>query len=435
MNYQETLQYLFAQLPMFQKIGAPAYKADLNNTIALLEYLGNPEKKFKCIHIAGTNGKGSTSHLIASCLQEAGYKTGLYTSPHLIDFRERIKINGVPIPEVYVIDFVSKHKFFCEQLKPSFFEWTVALCFDYFAYLQIDIAVIETGMGGRLDSTNVITPILSVITNISFDHMQFLGDTIPKIAFEKAGIIKKNIPVIIGEYDSETKNIFAQKANHQESAIIFAQDEFCCEEMHIDYQNFECTFAIIDLKNKTKLSASSGLIGHYQQKNFVTAFTSITKLKSIIHLPEEAIKLGFKNVIQNTGFAGRWQKLNSQPIAIADVGHNEAGIQFIIQQLQQYRYQNLHFVLGMVNDKDHDKILKLLPKGAKYYFCKPEIPRGLDANLLAEKAYKFQLYGKIYAHVKDAYQSALAQADEHDLIFVGGSTFTVADVLISLQNF
>ena len=406
MNYQETVNWMFNQLPLYQLQGAIAYKEDLTNTILLSKYLGNPENNLKFIHVAGTNGKGSTSHLLASVLQEAGYKVGLYTSPHLIDFRERIKINGIEISEDFVCEFIAKHKNFFETNDLSFFEMTVGLAFDYFKNEKIDIAIIEVGMGGRLDSTNIITPLLSVITNIGKDHTQFLGTTFKSIATEKAGIIKQHIPVIIGEYTSETKPVFLAKANETKSEIYFASD------------------LISD-------DFPSDLIGAYQISNKKTALQALRVLNSqkVFEVSEEIIKTGFLNVVKNTGLQGRWQQLNSVPKVICDTAHNKHGLEIVLNQLQKEAFDTLHFVFGVVNDKDLDEILPLFPKKAIYYFCKPNIPRGLDAALLSQKALGFGLHGKVFNSVSEAYQNALRSATESDFIYIGGSTFVVGEIL------
>ncbi len=404
MTYQETTAWLFSQLPMFQMQGASAYKKDLTNTLLLVEHLQHPESIFKSIHVAGTNGKGSTSSMIASILQEAGYKVGLYTSPHLKDFRERIRINGEMISEDFVVDFVAQNKSFFEANQLSFFEMTVGLAFDYFAKEQVDVAVIEVGMGGRLDSTNVITPLVSVITNIGFDHTQFLGDTLPKIAAEKAGIIKSNIPVVIGEYSEETKLVFTAKAKLENAPIYFAQD------------NPEVTF-------------ECALLGDYQVHNKKTVLQAIELLQSQFDIDEKHIKLGLKNVIQNTGLLGRWQILKQKPFAVCDTAHNSHGLKIVLNQIQKHFFKTLHIVLGVVNDKDLDSILPLFPKNANYYFCKPNVPRGLDAEFLKQKASDFGLFGKVFNSVSDAYEDARKTATKSDFIYIGGSTFVVAEIV------
>ena len=416
---------------MFQRIGAAAYKNDLNNTIVICTLLNNPENKFKSIHIAGTNGKGSTSHLLASILQSAGYKVGLYTSPHLKDFRERIKINGEMIPQQVVVDFVEKYKNDFEKIQPSFFEMTVGLAFDYFADSQIDIAVIEVGLGGRLDSTNVINPELSVITNISFDHMALLGDTLEKIAIEKAGIIKLKTPVIIGETQAEVKTIFIEKANQNSAPIIFADENYKAVNVHSI--NNDKLFLAMDIEKGGEtvyFNLESELPGLYQQKNIPTVLCAVESLKNKgFKIAETAIRDGIKNVIGQTGLLGRWQILSQQPLVIADTGHNEAGIKEVLDQIIKTPHKQLHIVLGMVNDKDISKILSLLPKAAIYYFCKANIPRALSAEELANQAKIVGLIGMVYSSVADALTRAKNNANTDDLIFVGGSTFTVAEVV------
>ncbi|HEY9082009.1 MAG TPA: folylpolyglutamate synthase/dihydrofolate synthase family protein [Vicingaceae bacterium] len=405
MNYPETLDYLFGQLPMYQRIGNAAYKANLDNTYRLSEILNHPEKQFKSVHIAGTNGKGSTSHMLASVLQEAGYKVGLYTSPHLKDFRERIKINGAMISENEVIDFVKEYKNEFEKIQLSFFEWTVGLAFHYFANQKVDIVIIETGLGGRLDSTNIVTPEVAVITNISMDHTQFLGNTLAKIAAEKAGIIKPTIPVIIGETQSEIKHVFIEKATQLNATIQFA-DKLSLKEYESD------------------------LKGVYQQQNKKTVLATIQILQQLgWKIAENHIKQGLLNVVKNTGLMGRWQVLNKQPLTVCDTGHNEAGIKLILAQINQQSFEKLHFVLGVVNDKDITNILQLLPKNATYYFCQANIPRALDVNILAEKATVVGLSGTIFSSVEAAYKAAQQNATAQDLIFIGGSTFVVAEVV------
>lgn len=404
MNYQQTLDWLFAQLPMYQQQGAIAYKKDLTNTILLANHLSNPERKIKTIHVAGTNGKGSTSSMIASVLQEAGYKVGLYTSPHLKDFRERIKINGIEISQEFVVDFVAINKPFFEENDLSFFEMTVGLAFDYFVKEKNDVAVIEVGMGGRLDSTNIITPLVSVITNIGFDHTQFLGNTIKAIAFEKAGIIKQNIPVVIGEYTSDTKTIFLAKAEECKTNIYFASDLVID-----DYQ--------------------SDLLGDYQLHNKKTVVQTIEVLKSHFVVSDENLRKGLLNVVKNTGLLGRWQQIHSNPKVICDTAHNSHGLKIVLNQIQKEKFDNLFFVLGVVNDKDLDSILPLFPKNANYFFCSPNISRGLDATILQQKANDYELSGKVYSSVSEAYQTALKESSPNDFIYIGGSTFVVAEIL------
>jgi dihydrofolate synthase / folylpolyglutamate synthase len=427
MNYQQTLDYLFAQLPMFHRIGAAAYRFDLGNTVALCNLLGHPENTFKSVHIAGTNGKGSTSHLVASVLQSAGYKTGLYTSPHLKDFRERIRLNGKKIPKSYICEFVEKNKKSFEPIQPSFFEYCAVMAFQYFSEEKVDVAIIETGLGGRLDSTNVITPVISLITNISKDHTMFLGDTLLKIAIEKAGIIKKGVPVVIGETQPEVAEAFISRAKELDAPIFFADRNYKIIKTGQKKNSF---YLIRDGVPRDGVPLYCPLKGTYQEKNLISSFQVIKLLaESAFDIPDEAIQSGYKNVIRYTGFQGRWQTLPGKPRTIADVGHNEAGIRYIIEQLKQEKFKRLHWVFGLVNDKDADSILKLLPATAVYYFCRANIPRGLDAEILKQKAAEFGLEGMVYPSVKNAYQDALEAAGEDDLIFVGGSTFVVAEVL------
>jgi dihydrofolate synthase/folylpolyglutamate synthase len=405
MNYQETLDWMFLQLPMYQNLGKTAFKKDLTNSLLLSEHLNFPEKKFTSIHVAGTNGKGSTSHMLASILQEAGYKVGLYTSPHLKDFRERIKINGQPISEDEVVDFISTNTSFFDKNKLSFFEMTVGLAFESFAIHKVDIAIVEVGLGGRLDSTNIITPVLSVITNIGLDHTQMLGNTLPEIAFEKAGIIKKNIPVVIGEFQEEVHSVFYQKAIETRSDLFLAEQNVTDEYL-------------------------SDLKGFYQSKNSKTAVRSIKVIQDLgFSVSEFQIKKGLLNVVKNTGLLGRWQILNTSPLTICDTAHNQEGLNSIMKQLLSLEYNSLHIVLGVVNDKDLAEILPLFPKEATYYFCRPSIPRGLDAVDLMKVCSEYDLVGISYSSVKEAYIDAEKNVSTNDLIFIGGSTFVVAEVL------
>jgi dihydrofolate synthase/folylpolyglutamate synthase len=429
MNYKETLDYLFSRLPMFQRIGAAAYKANLDNTWALMNALDSPEKKIKTIHIAGTNGKGSTSHMLAAAFQQAGYKTGLYTSPHLIDFRERIKINGKMISKQAVVKFVEQHQKTFDQIEPSFFEWTVALAFDYFSRKKVDIAIVETGLGGRLDSTNVIHPELSIITNISFDHMNLLGATLPLIATEKAGIIKENTPVLIGETQKEIKPVFTSKAKIGHSPLFFADELISVKSVKQIHKKNDL-FLEMNFNESTK-KIICDLPGLYQTRNIKTVLSAIAIINSTtaFKINSKQIVAALKNVKSQTGLMGRWQILKNKPLVIADTGHNEAGIKEVIKNIKNTKHEKLHFVLGMVNDKEVDKILQLLPKKAIYYFCKASIPRALDEALLKENAQQFNLKGNCYTNVQDALFAALQIASSKDLIFIGGSTFTVADAL------
>ena len=428
MNYSETLEWMFNKLPMYQRIGGAAYKADLNNTIQLLNLLDNPQNNFKSVHVAGTNGKGSVSHMLASVFQEAGYKTGLYTSPHLRDFRERIRINSEMIPEENVVQFIDTYKVKFEAMELSFFEMTVGMAFDYFSKEKVDIAIVEVGMGGRLDSTNLITPELSVITNIDLDHTKFLGDTRAKIAYEKAGIIKPIIPVVIGETHPETQQVFIDKAQECGSPIYFADQIFDCDKIHIE----SYTEQKYDVWKNSELYLEAleiPLMGNYQQKNLTTVMCAIDVLRNSFNLTEDVIRDGIGKVIRNTHLMGRWQILCKDPLTIADTGHNVAGIKEVVMQLAEMNYEKLHFVLGMVNDKDIDSVLQLLPHNAEYYFCKADIPRGLDANILAEKAFELGLNGLTYESVSHAYRSAVNNAHFGDVVFIGGSNFTVAEVV------
>jgi len=425
MNYPQTVEYIFSKLPMYQRIGGSAYKADLDNTISLCNLLGNPQQHFKSVHIAGTNGKGSTSHIIASVLQEAGYKTGLYTSPHFKDFRERIKINGQMIPQQVVVEFFESWKGDFEKIGLSFFEMTVGLAFKYFADENIDVAVVEVGLGGRLDSTNIITPEVSVITNIGFDHMRFLGGTLPEIAREKAGIIKKGIPVVIGETQEEVRQVFINKAQENNADILFADQEF-----ELKKTGGHGSVEVLKEGVTRFQELQFPLLGSYQLKNLLTAIAAIEVLNNRgFEISDDNQRSGIENVIQNTGLEGRWQLLNKRPLAIADSGHNLDGIRQVIQNIDNISYKKLHFVIGVVNDKALGDILDILPKYATYYFCKANIPRGMDAALLMAEATKYGLSGEAYPSVKDAYQTALSFSNKDDLVFVGGSTFVVAEVI------
>ena len=432
MNYTGAIDYLYSRLPMFHRVGAAAYKADLKNTIELCSLLGNPENKFRSVHIAGTNGKGSTSHMLAAILQSAGYKTGLYTSPHLLDFRERIRINGKMISEKEVVSFIEKYRSDFERISPSFFEWTVALAFDYFAREKVDVAVIETGLGGRLDSTNVITPLLSVITNIGLDHTNLLGDTLEKIAGEKAGIIKKNIPVVIGESQSETKNIFSGKADALNSQIVFADEIFEVMENHTD-ENHLSLHIFRDGKIYLE-NLQLDLTGSYQYKNILTVMAAIEELKTHFQISAASITSGLKNVKGITGLRGRWETLSHSPLVICDVGHNAEGISYVVNQIRKTKHDKLHFVFGAVSDKEIKSILKLLPHYAQYYFCRADIPRAMDSEQLALLATDAGLTGKNYHTVMEAFNAAIKNSTKEDLVFIGGSTFVVAEVLQHLKS-
>jgi len=428
MNYQQTLDYLFNSLPMFQRIGAEAYKPDLSNTLAICKLTNNPQNNFPCIHIAGTNGKGSVSHMLASVFQESGFKTGLFTSPHLNDFRERIKINGQMVPQDFVIDFVGQYKDDFEIIKPSFFEMTFGLAMHWFNLSKVDIAILETGMGGRLDSTNVVTPVLSVITNIGFDHTQFLGNTLEAIATEKAGIIKPGIPVVIGETNEITAKVFSTYAADKKSPISFADQKY--HIIHKDLNPGEGFMSIGVHTDKEEFSIECPLLGEYQLKNVCTVLAAAGEIKSrYSEYKSIRIEEGIKNTLKNTDLKGRWQILKSAPLTICDIGHNVDGISSVVNQILTLDYNHLHFVIGVVNDKDIQSMLALLPLKATYYFCKADLPRGLDAHQLQIAAAKFNLTGTVYSSVKAALKAASEAAMKNDLIFIGGSAFTVAEVV------
>ena len=430
MNYKQTLDYLYTQLPMFTRVGSSAFKANLDNTITLCTRLDNPQHKFKSVHVGGTNGKGSTSHMLAAVLQTAGYKTGLYTSPHLRDFRERIRINGEMIAEQTVVDFVQHHKADFDEIQPSFFEMTVALAFDVFAKEQVDIAIIEVGLGGRLDSTNVITPLLSVITNIGWDHMNILGDTLQLIAGEKAGIIKQNVPVIIGEYQPEVADVFIAKAKQKNAPLVFASEEWKSEVGNRKSEVGSLNVTLVKNPELTIHNLQLDLTGSYQTKNIKSVLSAIERLNTLGYtINSQDILTALSHVKTLTGLRGRWDILSHNPLVICDTGHNPEGITEVLKNIAATPYKQLHFVMGMVNDKDHSKVLNMLPKDAIYYFCKPDIPRGLDAESLKLKAESFGLYGSAYADVAAAFTAAKQAAHADDLVFVGGSTFVVAEVV------
>jgi len=429
MTYQETIDYLYTQLPMFSRIGSAAYKKDLHNTVELCAALNNPHQKFKSIHIAGTNGKGSTSHMLAAMLQQAGYKTGLYTSPHLKDFRERIKINGEMVSEIFVIDFVKRTQSLAATLEPSFFELTVAMAFDYFAQEQVDIAVIETGLGGRLDSTNIITPILSVITNIGYDHMNILGDTLEQIAYEKAGIIKPGVPVVIGEYTEVTKPVFIQKALETKSPVFFPQDAYTVANITVTAGDLQCD--VTSNGNHCTEHFTLDLNGIYQARNLPAVLCAEGILLQYgCNITEAAEKYALANVKRLTGLHGRWDVISENPTTVLDVAHNEDGIKQVLQQLALIsdQYNNLHIITGMVKDKDISKVLSLLPKNARYYFTNAHIPRALPAKELQQQALAYQLSGNVYDDVNDALSEAKKNAAAEDLILVCGSVFVVGEV-------
>lgn len=425
MNYDETIEFMFNSLPMYQRIGQAAYKADLNNALLLDEYTKHPHKSFKTIHVAGTNGKGSVSHSIASILQESGYKTGLYTSPHLLDYRERIRVNGEEISKEFVTYFINTHKKFIESLQLSFFEMSVALAFCYYKFCKVDVAVIEVGMGGRLDSTNVITPELSIITNIGIDHTQFLGDTYEKIAGEKAGIIKPGVSVVIGERQPATAAVFEKKAKETKSKISFASDNYSAKLI-----SFHDSFSKYMLTKNEEFTLNFGLSGIYQERNIATVLESVDQLRKCgFIISDNALQSGLKNIVQNTGLRGRWEILNDKPLTICDTGHNREGLEYVLAQLESLKYKTLRIIVGFVNDKNVDSVLPLFPKNAEYYFTRASIPRAMDENILKEKAKMFGLKGEVYSNVNSAYTSAVNNSDEKDLIFIGGSTFIVADLL------
>lgn len=424
MTYNETLEWLFAQLPMYQREGKAAYKANLDNTLLLDEHFDHPHRQFKTIHVAGTNGKGSVSHILASILQEAGYKTGLYTSPHLKDFRERIRVNGEMADQEFVIRFVDENRELFATMRPSFFEMTVAMAFKYFADNQVDIAVVEVGLGGRLDSTNIITPLVSVITNISFDHIALLGDTLEQIATEKAGVIKPGVPAVIGTRDKEYDFVFEKKAAECKASLSFASDHWTA------VRNTDNSYDMTRDNGITYRHLESELKGHYQRKNIPAVLEAVGILQNQgILLTEQEIRNGIAKVTHNTGLLGRWQQLAATPYTICDTGHNTDGITEVIAQIRTCHFKQLHFVIGMVNDKDIEHVLEILPKDAIYYFCKASIPRALDEHILAEKAAACHLRGSIHPTVADAYAAAQKAATTDDMIYIGGSTFVVAEVV------
>nr|WP_068891587.1 folylpolyglutamate synthase/dihydrofolate synthase family protein [Pedobacter panaciterrae] len=427
MNYEQTIDYLYRKLPMFTRVGAIAFKKDLHNTIAMCERLDNPQNKFKTIHIGGTNGKGSTSHMLAAIFQQAGYKTGLYTSPHLKDFRERIRINGEMVSKDFVVDFVEQQQEIIEEISPSFFEVTVAMAFSYFSEQNVDIAIIEVGLGGRLDSTNIITPELSVITNISLDHTNILGNTLKEIAGEKAGIIKPGIPVVIGESDPETDQVFIQKAKETQSSILFAD-----QQMQISKSIKEDEYLNVSISQNGNLLIENLLLdltGRYQLKNILTVFQAVRTLRTLgFNISNKALYSALKDVKELTGLMGRWQILSKNPLIVCDTGHNIAGIKEVIQNINDTPHDKLHVVIGMVKDKDISGVLDLLPTKATYYFCQPQLERALSARELANEAEKHGLKGSVFSTVELAINAARKNANTHDLIYIGGSTFVVAEI-------
>ena len=428
MNYDETVQYLYNQMPAYQRVGSAAYKAGLDNSLALDKYFEYPHRYYRTIHIAGTNGKGSTSHLLAAILHKAGYKVGLYTSPHLIDFRERIRVNGEMIDKQFIVDFVKNHRHAFEPIMPSFFELTMEMAFLYFKHMDVDVAIIETGLGGRLDSTNIISPNLCVITNIGLDHTQYLGDKLPKIAAEKAGIIKPNTPIVVGEVENEEiREVFAKKAEQENAPIVFAEEVM---------DNF--TSEIVPdgwiLNNDSYHNLRSELGGGMQNKNARTVLTSIQELLKLGYkIPNQAVYDGFANVVKLTELKGRWQTLQKSPKVVCDTGHNAHAIRYIVKQLLNQKYKTLHVIFGMANDKDITSVLSMMPKNAIYYFTQASIERALNVDILAEKATEYGLHGDRYSTVKLALDAAKKNADEFDFIFIGGSSFVVADALTLIQ--
>jgi dihydrofolate synthase/folylpolyglutamate synthase len=427
MNYQQTIDYLFSRLPMFSRIGAAAFKKDLTNTIALCKHLDDPQKKFKSIHVAGTNGKGSVSHMLAAILQTAGYKVGLYTSPHLKDFKERIKVNGSMISEQFVTDFTENIKSLIEEIEPSFFEITVAMAFDYFAKEKVDIAVIEVGLGGRFDSTNIITPELSIITNIGWDHMNILGDSLEKIAFEKAGIIKQNIPVVIGEFLPETKTVFEKIAAENNAFIHYAKQNR--NVLGWEWKKHELIVEVAEQGKMEHKKIHLDLPGIYQSKNLLTALEACSVLRDLKYdIDEKEIQAGLQKTKKLTGLHGRWEIVHEFPTVVLDVGHNEDGIKQIIQQIELTRHHELHIIIGLVKDKEIDKVLSLLPHSAHYYFTQAQIPRALPADVLQSKATGHNLNGEVFPDVNAAIKIAKARAHKDDLILVCGSVFLVGEV-------
>jgi dihydrofolate synthase/folylpolyglutamate synthase len=428
MNYENTIQYLYDRLPVFHQIGGAAYKPGLENTFRLMDALDNPQNKFRSIHVAGTNGKGSVSHFLAAILQKAGYKVGLYTSPHLVDFRERIRVDGKMVEQQYVVDFVEHHTSLFDEIEPSFFEATMAMAFNYFADSEVDVAVIEVGLGGRLDSTNIILPELSIITNISFDHIGFLGDTLEKIAVEKAGIIKHHVPVIIGEVLPETKPVFEAKALQENASIFYAE-----ETIELLFKKFSDNKMMVETADNKLFTV--GLCGIYQLKNIATTLLAVEQLNKLnFEISETALREGIENVCEITGLQGRWQVIQQHPTVVVDTGHNVGGIQYVVDQLKMQKYKQLRIIFGMVNDKDCSAVLAMLPKNAEYYFTQARIERALQGDLLQLKAESAGLNGKVYLAVEQALESALNESDKDDFIFIGGSNFIVGEALEYFQK-
>jgi dihydrofolate synthase/folylpolyglutamate synthase len=432
MNYEETIHYLYQKLPLFSNLGIKAYKPDLKNTIALTKYLGNPQDKIKTIHVAGTNGKGSTSHMLSAVFQECGYQTGLYTSPHLRDFRERIRFNGEMIKKEFVIDFVEKTKKISEEISPSFFELTFVMALQYFAEKKVDVAIIETGLGGRLDSTNIIKPLLSVITNIGYDHMDILGNTLEKIAGEKAGIIKSGVPVVIGESLPETKTVFKEYAKLKNAPIFFAEQTYQIISSKNCIETFDVE--IINTKTKEKNNYHLDLTGIYQLKNLVTVIESIDQLRDNFHLEEGKVRTALSLVKTLNHLHGRWEVINQKPLVILDVAHNIDGMRQLVDQISSSSFKELHIIFGMVKDKEIEKVLEILPAKANYYFTKAQIPRALPESELLDKAQKYNLQGTSISEVNEALKAAMNRASDEDLILVCGSVFVVGEVALNLKK-
>ena len=429
MTYQETVSYLYSLLPAYHRVGKPAYKGDLNNTLELDRLFGHPHLRYRTVHVAGTNGKGSVSHMIASVMQEAGWRTGLYTSPHLKDFRERIKVDGRMMGEEDVISFVEEHDALIRRVQPSFFELTVAMAFDWFARMEVDVAVVEVGMGGRLDSTNIITPELSVITNIGHDHMEFLGDTLAAVAGEKAGIIKEGVPVVIGETQEDTEQVFRGRAATMNAPVTFADTVFRCSLGRFSASRATRSFRLTDLRSGDVLRGSTPLGGEAQQRNIQTVAAAVEILSGAFGLESKHFLSGMANVVASTGLLGRWQVLSRKPLTVCDTGHNREGLEYVKKQIESTPRNNLHMVIGFVSDKDLSSVLPLFPRDATYYFTRASVPRALDEKLLMAEAMKYGLIGDSYPSVIGALEAAHAAALPDDMIFIGGSTFVVADAL------
>ena len=435
MDYHQTLDYLYGQLPMYQRIGSAAYKKDLSRTEELDKYFGHPHRRFKSVHIAGTNGKGSVAHSLASILQQAGYKVGLYTSPHYLDFRERIRINGQMIHRDYVVSFVEENKAFFDRVRPSFFEMTVAMAFQYFADQNIDIAIVEVGMGGRLDSTNIITPLVSVITNIGYDHMQFLGNTLTDIAREKAGIIKQYVPVVIGHMPAGVQNVFLEIAAQKDAPIYLAANNYAVENTYMTSDG-KLAFSVYHRGEIFYKNMKFGLLGQYQKKNIPVILQSIDVLRQYPYFTIDDVALfgGMEHVVENTGIMGRWQIISNNPLIVCDAGHNKDGISEVVSQIKLQRYKRLHMIFGTVSDKDINPILRLLPREAKYYFVRSSVERSMPADKLKSAAADIGLGGKAFDTVAEAIEQAMRESSQHDMIFIGGSTFVVADALKYFQD-